>query len=161
MKEEEILHQGEPFNVSIAAGSHEEARRIAEHMLDNPVISEPLAELPPKWSRMLSGPSCSCKAAPGTQHLESCPRWGYVLAPELPVLLPPKDRDLYRLIPIPEEANLGLATTEQLLNELRVRGEVESVNVYQTAGRELAEEAKRLLAELPPAMKAYRTVDPN
>lgn len=60
-----------------------------------------------------------------------------------------------------QDAHLGLATTERLLEELETRGRVEAVNVYQKAGRELAEECARLRRELPPAMKAYRTVDPR
>lgn len=105
--EEEILHRGEsePFSVSIPARSPEEARRIAEHLLSNPVHSN---------------------------HVHFHHR-----------------------------AYLGLATTAQLLEELRARGEVESVNLYRKAGRELADECSRLLRELPPAMKAYSTVSPK
>lgn len=59
-----------------------------------------------------------------------------------------------------EEPHLGLATTEQLLQELAARGRVEAVNFYQTAGRQLAEDCERLQRELPPEMRSYRMAKP-
>lgn len=60
------------------------------------------------------------------------------------------------------EPRLGLATTEQLLAELACRGYIQTFSgENQASGRVLHEECKKLLDELPPAMRAYRTVDPN
>lgn len=54
-------------------------------------------------------------------------------------------------------ALLGLATTRELLDEIRVRGAVEPE--YVTLGREMAVSASNMLATLPDAMLEYRTVD--
>lgn len=55
---------------------------------------------------------------------------------------------------------LGLATTQEILEELHARGDVEEkVGDDRNAGGFLRKHAETLLAELPPAMRAYRTVD--
>lgn len=90
-------------------------------------------------------PPCTCYSRDlSTQHFEDCPRFQ-------------AQGDLNRLTLIPEKeprANLGLASTEELLRELSARGRVESVNAYPTAGRQLSEDCERLLRELPPEMRA-------
>lgn len=60
------------------------------------------------------------------------------------------------------QPRLGLATTEHLLQELMCRGYIQTfADENQASGRVLHDECKKLLDELPPAMRAYRTVDPN
>lgn len=56
-----------------------------------------------------------------------------------------------------DEPLLGLATTRQLLQEIRVRGEIE--HRYQDEGNMLAIGAANLLDILPGSMLDYRTVD--
>lgn len=51
---------------------------------------------------------------------------------------------------------LGLATTRQLLDELRARGDCE--HQYMAEGAALAITVRGLLMWLPPMMLAYRTV---
>lgn len=53
---------------------------------------------------------------------------------------------------------LGLATTRELLAEIKARGEVEAVTGYQDEGNALAIGAARLIDELPGSMLDYRTV---
>jgi hypothetical protein len=56
-----------------------------------------------------------------------------------------------------EKANLGLATTRELLEELAARGESE---VYYTdLGSELSIGAKEMMDRMPGSMLDYRTVD--
>lgn len=55
------------------------------------------------------------------------------------------------------DPQLGLATTRQLLTELKVRGQVE--HYYEREGGEMATGAARLLDSLPGSMLDYRTVD--
>lgn len=52
---------------------------------------------------------------------------------------------------------LGLATTRELLEEIRARGECEPR--YEEEGHALAIGAARLLDELPGSMLSYRTAD--
>jgi hypothetical protein len=56
-----------------------------------------------------------------------------------------------------EGPNLGLATTRQLLEELKVRGEREPH--YRQEGDAMAIGAANLLSQLPGSMLDYRTVD--
>jgi len=56
-----------------------------------------------------------------------------------------------------DKSNLGLATTREMLTELKVRGEVE--NYYEGEGTAMAIGAGNLLDSLPGSMLDYRTVD--
>lgn len=60
-----------------------------------------------------------------------------------------------------EQANLGLATTRELLEELQTRGETERFRNPDNAmlGDALQRQAGDLWALLPQDMLAYRTVD--
>lgn len=67
-------------------------------------------------------------------------------------------------VPVPiEDASLGLATTEELLIELRARGDVDSLTLEDEEGKRrgvtMAGVAQNLLTTLPPEVLAYRTVD--
>jgi hypothetical protein len=57
----------------------------------------------------------------------------------------------------PDRAELGLATTRQLLEEIRARGETEVY--YRELGDAMAMGAANLLTQLPGSMLDYRTVD--
>jgi hypothetical protein len=52
---------------------------------------------------------------------------------------------------------LGLATTRQLLEEIKARGECE--HYYRDLGDEMAIGAANLIDRLPGSMLSYRTVD--
>lgn len=56
-----------------------------------------------------------------------------------------------------EDAHLGLATTQSLLEEIKARGETEMY--YRKEGAVLAIGATNLLHTLPGSMLEYRTVD--
>jgi hypothetical protein len=56
-----------------------------------------------------------------------------------------------------DEPLLGLATTRQLLEEIRARGETEPR--YRDLGDSMAIGAANLLGDLPGSMLDYRTVD--
>jgi hypothetical protein len=59
-----------------------------------------------------------------------------------------------------EKPLLGLATTRQLLTEIKARGEVEAtVGRYETEGSEMAIGAASLMDKLPGSMLSYRTAD--
>lgn len=58
---------------------------------------------------------------------------------------------------IDDEPRLGLATTRQLLEELKARGETE--DRYLEEGNAIAIGAANLLDSLPGSMLDYRTVD--
>jgi len=53
------------------------------------------------------------------------------------------------------EGQLGLATTRELLNEIRARGETE--HAYETLGHDMAIGAASLIDRLPGSMLDYRT----
>jgi hypothetical protein len=53
-----------------------------------------------------------------------------------------------------DEAQLGLATTEQLLRELECRGRAS----HSKAGELLMRDCDRILRELPPSMRSYRSI---
>lgn len=57
----------------------------------------------------------------------------------------------------PSEPSLGLATTQQMLAELRARGQAEMY--YEELGAELAMGAQNLIEKMPGSMLEYRTVD--
>lgn len=61
------------------------------------------------------------------------------------------------------EPSLGLATTEQLLKEIRARGDVDSLTLEDEEGKRngvtMAGAAQRLLDTLPPQTLSYKTVD--
>jgi hypothetical protein len=57
--------------------------------------------------------------------------------------------------PVPTEPSLGLATTEEMLRELRARGEV----LPKGGGSSMAARAKYLLSTLPHETLEYRPVD--
>jgi hypothetical protein len=57
----------------------------------------------------------------------------------------------------PWEARLGLATTRELLQEIKARGETE--NYYLIEGADMAIGAANLLSQLPGSMLDYRTVE--
>lgn len=63
----------------------------------------------------------------------------------------------------PKDPSLGLATTEQLLHELRARGDVDTLTLEDDIGKRrgevMAGAAQALLNTLPPEVLAYRTVD--
>lgn len=147
------------FNLPIAAGSHTEARAIAEGLMDQ------IRELPPKWSQVLSASKCTCvNRIPGTAHFEDCPLFGNVFVQDLPYVgralkpdynwpQPPSDLP-WTEAPLPQPL-LGLATTEELLQELISRGRVESV--HEKAGRAMMRDCEQILSDLPPEMRSYRT----
>lgn len=56
------------------------------------------------------------------------------------------------------EPNLGLATTRELLDEIRARGET-TEDYYRTLGDEMAIGARNLMEALPGSMLNYRAVD--
>lgn len=56
-----------------------------------------------------------------------------------------------------DEPLLGLATTRELLLEIKARGETE--HYYEEEGTNMALGALNLLDTLPGSMLAYRTVD--
>jgi len=56
-----------------------------------------------------------------------------------------------------EQPLLGLATTRELLQEIKARGETEPR--YEIEGSEMAIGAANLLDQLPGSMLDYRTVD--
>lgn len=59
-----------------------------------------------------------------------------------------------------EGANLGLATTRELLEEIRVRGSISATaGDYPREMGDMAIGAAKLLDELPGSMLDYRTVD--
>lgn len=60
-------------------------------------------------------------------------------------------------IPASDEPRLGLATTRQLLEELKARGLAEIR--YAREGSDMAIDAISLLENMPEAVLAYRTVD--
>lgn len=56
-----------------------------------------------------------------------------------------------------DQPHLGLATTRELLDEIRVRGEMEPY--YRDIGNDMANGAMNLMQQLPGSMLDYRTVD--
>lgn len=55
------------------------------------------------------------------------------------------------------EPHLGLATTRELLDEIRARGETETY--YTELGNDIATGVKELMDRMPGSMLEYRTVD--
>jgi hypothetical protein len=60
---------------------------------------------------------------------------------------------------ITEQANLGLATTAELLHELEARGWTWPEDEARGSALDMARAARHMTAQLPDEVLAYRTVD--
>lgn len=59
------------------------------------------------------------------------------------------------------EPHLGLATTREIIEELKARGDFEARVYHSEQGDKLADAMRMLLKTLPGSMLDYRTVDPK
>jgi len=84
---------------------------------------------------------CTCvNRGPSMEHFEDCPRW-----------VARHDAETMRAR---DEAQPGLATTEELLRELESRGR----DSGSKAGELLVRDCDQILRELPPGMRSYRSI---